>query len=135
MKAKIIYTSWWCPNEPVGHFVCQNATQENIDYHLENCKGIKKPMKQISKTWEDEFEDSFISSNEKQEYHAYPYYVEPELHGEIKSFISQLLDNQREEIVREVEKLDYPKEHEDITHYRNGFDQAIDDTIKLIKEH
>lgn len=31
---EVLYTAWNCPHEPLGHFVCEKATQKDIDEHL-----------------------------------------------------------------------------------------------------
>jgi len=33
-KEKVLFTAWHCPKCPPGGFVCENATQADIDEHL-----------------------------------------------------------------------------------------------------
>jgi len=55
--------------------------------------------KQIEKLeWEEEFESFFPPSNEEQLYNSYPFNIYPVAQAEIKSFISQLLKEQKKEI-------------------------------------
>lgn len=48
-KDKIIYSAWWCPNEPKGHFCCEKATQIDIDKHLKECHNSPKRSNPFNK--------------------------------------------------------------------------------------
>lgn len=48
--------------------------------------------------------------------------------------VQQLLSQQKAEIREKIERLDYPEQFQDLTHFRNGYDFAIEDVLKLLEE-
>ena len=55
-------------------------------------KGQQNIFKMTKEELIKKFRESFISSNEKQEYDAYPYNIEPSLHESLEDFINQEFD-------------------------------------------
>jgi hypothetical protein len=93
------------------------------------------------KDWEKEFAERFVNHGE----FIYNKGGYPAMCGEIKQFISQLLKQQRKEILRDIRKMkkhpkiktEYPelgKLKIDTQDFDNdiAYNQAIDDIIKLL---
>lgn len=110
---------------------------------LKSCKECEKCQEQEKQGWEGEFDDKkwfkklYYAPNNPRE--GFDWFLTEDQSAEdtmykIKSFIRQLLFQQKTEIREKIERLDYPEQFQDLTHFRNGYDFAIEDVLKLLEE-
>ena len=63
-EEKIIFTAWYCPLGPMGHFVCYKATNKDINKHLEEC--VKNKISQSIKKRDGEWKKEITKWAKKQ---------------------------------------------------------------------